>query len=443
MDSQGTFIEELITKSIGDEIFAFAAKIYPICRSITGNGVRETLRQIGAHIDLDVHEIPTGTSVFDWKIPREWNIRDAYIKNDRGEKVIDFSQSNLHVMSYSVPVRKHLSLAELKKHVHTLPEQPDLVPYRTSYYTENWAFCMEDRRLEALQPGTYEVVIDSSLSDGFLTYGEYLHKGDTEDEFLLSAHVCHPSLANDNCSGLALLTLLAKRMGGLRTHYSYRFLFAPGTIGAVTWLARNEARTDRIKHGLVISMVGDGGGPTYKKSRRGNTEIDRAATHVIRHCGLNPTILDFSPYGYDERQYCSPGFNLPVGLFQRSLFGTNPQYHTSADDLGYIRPQHLAESYHLITTILNVVENNVVYFNAEPRCEPQLGRRGLYNATGGSKDVADRNIAMLWVLNLSDGAHSLLDIAERAELPFEVIYDAAKLLQQHSLLTNRGRLSDS
>jgi aminopeptidase-like protein len=320
--------EQLLTRDAGEDIFAFAARIFPICRSITGDGVRQTLREIGAHLPLEVREVPSGTDVFDWTIPREWNIRDAYIKNGAGEKIVDLAESNLHVMSYSVPVRKRLSLAELKEHVHTLPEQPDLIPYRTSYYADDWAFCMAHRQFEGLREDAYEVVIDSSLERGSLTYAEYLHKSETDEEFLLSAHVCHPSLANDNCSGVALLTHLARRMAGLRTRYSYRFLFAPGTIGAIAWLAANEAGSGRIKHGLVVSMVGDGGGPTYKKSRRGDALIDRAMEHVLRHSGLKPTVEDFSPYGYDERQYCSPGFNLPVGLFQRSKYGTIPQYHT-------------------------------------------------------------------------------------------------------------------
>ena len=436
MNLQGQFTEQLHVEGIGEEIFALAAKIYPICRSITGNGVRETLHEICAHIKIEVHEVPTGTTVFDWTIPREWNIRDAYIKDARGEKIVDFSRSNLHVMSYSVPVRRRVSLAELKEHLHTLPDQPDLIPYRTSYYAENWGFCMAHRQFETLRDATYEVLIDSSLEDGFLTYGEYLHKGETEDEFLLSAHVCHPSLANDNCSGVALLTHLAKRMAGLRTRYSYRFLFAPGTIGAITWLARNEDKSQRIKHGLVISMVGDGGGPTYKKSRRGNAKIDRAIVQVLRHSGLTPTILDFFPYGYDERQYCSPGFNLPVGLFQRSRFGEISQYHTSADNLDFIRPEHLAQSYRLIAETLHVIENDAVYCNTMPKCEPQLGRRGLYGAIGGAKDIAAANMAMLWILNLSDGTHSLLDIANRAELPFTIVCRTAQLLQQHGLLTS-------
>ncbi|MBN9600185.1 MAG: DUF4910 domain-containing protein [Afipia sp.] len=434
MNVQRSLRENSVGESTGREIFDFAARIYPICRSITGEGVRETLREIGAHIPLEIHDVPTGTAVFDWVIPQEWNIREAYIRNEQGEKIVDFARSNLHVMSYSVPVRQRVSLAQLKRHVHTLPDQPDLIPYRTSYYAENWAFCMPHRLLESLRDETYEVVIDSRLADGHLTYGEYLHRGETDEEFLLSAHVCHPSLANDNCSGVALLTQLAKRMAGVKTRYSYRFLFAPGTIGAIAWLARNEARSRLIKHGLVVSMVGDGGGPTYKKSRRGDAAIDRTMAHVLRHCGLSPAILDFSPYGYDERQYCSPGFNLPVGLLQRSRFGEIPEYHTSADNLEFIAPEHLAVSYRLISEAINVVENDALYRNTVRKCEPQLGRRGLYGMIGGDKDAAAANMAMLWILNLSDGTHSLLDIAERANLPFAVIQRTAQLLEHKGLL---------
>ena len=434
MDLRRDDWEQLLTPNVGEEIFALAARIFPICRSITGDGVRQTLREIGSHLALKVREVPTGTRVFDWTIPREWNIRDAYIKNAAGDKIVDFAQSNLHVMSYSVSVRKQVLLAELKEHVHTLPDQPDLIPYRTSYYADDWAFCMAHRQLQGLREQAYEVVIDSSLESGSLTYGEYLHKGETDEEFLLSAHVCHPSLANDNCSGVALLTNLAQRMVGLRTRCSYRFLFAPGTIGAIAWLATNRDKSRRIKHGLVVSMVGDGGGPTYKKSRQGDAAIDRAMEHVLRHSGIAPVIEDFSPYGYDERQYCSPGFNLPVGLFQRSKYGTIPQYHTSADDLSFIKPGHLLESYNVIVKTIGVIENDAIYRNMVPNCEPQLGKRGLYTRVGG-KDIATENMAMLWVLNFSDGAHSLLDIAERSKLPFEIVLRAARLLEAHGLLT--------
>jgi aminopeptidase-like protein len=436
LELQGDDWGNLLNRDVGEEIFAFATRIFPICRSITGHGVRETLREIGSHLALEVREVPTGTEVFDWTIPNEWNIRDAYVTNGAGDKVIDFARSNLHVMSYSIPVRKRVSLAELKEHVHTLPQQPDLIPYRTSYYAEDWAFCLAHRQLESLREDTYEVVIDSAFKIGSLTYGEYVHKGETDEEFLLSAHVCHPSLANDNCSGVALLTQLARRMVGLRTRYTYRFLFAPGTIGAIAWLAANEEKCWLVRHGLVVSMVGDGGGPIYKKTRRGDVAIDRAMAHVLRHCGLTPTIEDFSPYGYDERQYCSPGFNLPVGLFQRSKYATIPEYHTSADNLDFITPEHLLESYNVIVKAICVIENDVIYRNMLPKCEPQLGKRGLFRRVGG-KEIATENMAMLWVLNLSDGAYSLLDIAERSKLPFEIVLEAARLLEVYGLL-DRG-----
>jgi aminopeptidase-like protein len=331
-------------------------------------------------------------------------------------------------------MRARLPLGELKKHLYSLPQQPDVIPYRTSYYAESWGFCIPHRQLETLRDETYEVVIDSNLKHGSLTYGEHLHRGESKDEVLFSAHICHPSLANDNCSALALLTHLAKRLSDTPTRYSYRFLFAPGSIGALTWLARNEGNVGRIKHGLVLSCVGDGGGPTYKRSRRGNAEIDRAMTHVLRHAAQAPTILDFSPYGYDERQYCSPGFDLPVGLFQRSRFGAFPEYHTSADNLHFIAPTHLESSYRTIAALIAVLEGNQTYRNTSPKGEPQLGRRGLYAAIGGDRHSAAGIMPMLWVLNLSDGRHSLLDIAERGELPFSAVRDAAAVLLQHGLL---------
>jgi aminopeptidase-like protein len=426
--------ERLDEAGLGEAIFALAAEIYPICRSITGDGVRATLAHLGRHIDLEVHEVPTGTQVFDWAIPREWTIRDAYIKNAAGERVVDFGSCNLHVLNYSRPIRATLTLDELKKHVFTLPEQPDLIPYRTSYYAEAWGFCMAHNRLAALPDGRYEVVIDASLEEGSLSYGEYLHRGETDDEFLFSAHVCHPSLANDNCSGLALLTLLAKRLAPLKTRYSYRFLFAPGTIGAIAWLARNEHRVSRIRHGLVVAGVGDGGGPTYKKSRRGDALIDRAMAHVLRHAAASPRILDFFPYGYDERQFCSPGFDLGVGLFQRSQYGTFPEYHTSADNLDFIRPEHLGASYRMIAAMIDIVENDWRPRSTSPKGEPQLGRRGLYAALGGDKDGPAKSMAFLWILNLADGRHTLLDIAERAQLPFAVVAEAARLLRDSDLL---------
>jgi aminopeptidase-like protein len=429
----------LRSDAVGEEMHAFATELYPLCRSITGNGVRETLSRIAERIPLEIHEVPSGTKAFDWTVPREWNIRDAYVKNAKGERILDFHASNLHVVSYSAPVHATVSLAELREHVISLPDQPSVVPYRTSYYHEEWGLCMRHDRLSALEEGDYEVLIDSELRDGSLTYGECVLAGDSSDEVLLSAHVCHPSLANDNLSGIALLTALGRRLQQVDHRYSYRLLFAPGTIGSIAWLARNEARVERIRHGLVLSCVGDAGGPTYKRSQRGDAPIDRAVQHVLAQSPGEPVIEDFSPYGYDERQFCSPGFDLPVGLFQRSKHGTFPEYHTSADDLDFVAPENLASSFRILVEVLQVLEEDRRFVNLNPRCEPQLGRRGLYDAIGGDKDHAAKQMALLWVLNQSDGSRSLLDIAERAQLPFARIAQAARLLLDAELL----RLADA
>jgi aminopeptidase-like protein len=425
---------------LGEEMYSLAADIFPICRSITGDGVRQTLDLLGRYVPLERHELPTGTKVLDWEVPKEWSIRDAYIKNAKGERVVDFRSSNLHVMSYSAPIRRTMTIPELKPHVFTLPDQPHLIPYRTSYYAERWGFCLSQRQLEAIEAagGEYEVCIDSDLRDGAITWGEYLHQGETSDEVLLSTHICHPSLANDNCSGLALLVMLARELRSIRTRLSYRFLFIPGTIGSIAWLATNAAHLVRIKHGLVVSCVGDAGGPTYKKSRRGNALIDRAMVHVLRRATSTPNVLEFFPYGYDERQFCSPGFDLPVGLFQRSQFSTFPEYHTSADNLQFIKPQHLAASLDWVAHALSILEEDRRLLNLCPKGEPQLGRRGLYGAVGGGKNEWQLNLAMLWVLNQSDGRNTLLDIAERSGIDFETIARVAAVLEQHGLLAPSG-----
>jgi len=322
---------------VGQEIYALIVELFPICRSITGDGVRKTLNIVSKHLPLEIHEVPTGTQVFDWTVPKEWNIRDAYVKNSRGEKIIDFQKSNLHVLNYSVPIRKTLRLDELNEHLFTLPDHPDWIPYKTSYYKENWGFCLAHNQLQGLDDENYEVVIDSTLGDGHLTYGEYLIPGKSKDEILISTHVCHPSLANDNLSGVCTAAFLAKHLSDLELKYTYRFLFIPGTIGAITWLAVNKERTNKIRHGLVLTGVGDSGKLTYKKSRQGNALIDRAAQHVLKHSGDEYSIREFSPYGYDERQYCSPGFNLPVGRLSRTPYGEYPEYHTSADNPGFVK----------------------------------------------------------------------------------------------------------
>ena len=354
-------------------------------------------------------------------------------KLQTGKRVVDFQQCNLHVMNYSVPVHATLPLSEIKPHLFTLPDHPDWIPYRTSYYEENWGFCLSHNQMLELEDGDYEVCIDSSLEDGQSNLRRMLSAGRSTDEVLISCHACHPSLANDNLSGLAVATFLAEHLSGRDLRYSYRFLFIPGTIGAITWLAQNRDAASRIRHGLVLTCIGDAGGFHYKKSRRGNAEIDRAVACVLRDCGEASEILDFSPYGYDERQYCSPGFNLPVGCLMRSVWGTFPEYHTSADNLDFIRPASLAQSLRACVAIVDVLEQNRSYVNQNPYCEPQLGRRNLYTANDGESGRAEIN-ARLWVLNLSDGEHSLLDIAERSNLPFSVINGAAQSLLQAGLL---------
>jgi aminopeptidase-like protein len=289
------------------------ADLYPLCRSITGDGLRDTLRGVGRILPLTLREVPSGTRVFDWTVPPEWNIRDARVKSSRGARVIDFRRSNLHVVGYSVPVRARLSLAELKPHLHTLPDHPDWIPYRTSYYEEGWGFCLSHRELGALPEDEYEVCIDSSLEPGHLTYGECVLPGTTAEEVLISCHVCHPSLCNDNLSGVVVAAFLGRALAARPHRYTYRFLFIPGTIGSITWLAHNEARVERIRHGLVLSCLGDVGRPTYKKSRRGDAEVDRVVHHVLAARGGAHAIVDFTPCGYDERLFCSPGFDLPVG----------------------------------------------------------------------------------------------------------------------------------
>ena len=431
-------LDPLLKSGIGQEMHRFIAELFPICRSITGDGVRETLRIVGSQIPLEIHEVPTGTQVFDWTIPKEWNIKDAYIKNSRGDRVVDFRQSNLHVLSYSVPVRARMSLEELKMHIHTLPDRPDWIPYRTSYYQEQWGFCLSQNQLSGMADEEYEVCIDSTLKPGHLTYGEFVIKGVTTDEILLSCHVCHPSLCNDNLSGVALLAFLAKHLRPLSLRNTYRFLFVPGTIGSIAWLCLNEGKTERIRHGLVAACLADAGISTYKKSRRGNAEIDQAVAHVLKTSGKEYQIIDFFPYGYDERQYCSPGFNLPVGCLMRTPHGKYPEYHTSADNLEFVGPEELEDSFMNYLLVIHVLEYNRTYVNRLPKCEPQLGKRGLYATVGGSADAATRQQAMLWVLNGSDGDHTLLDIAERSGMRFEILQEAAELLSGHGLLEMRA-----
>jgi aminopeptidase-like protein len=425
----------------GTQMYQLISELYPICRSITGNGVRETLKKIQSIIPLEVKEVPTGTQVFDWKIPKEWRIEDAWVKNSMGDKIIDFKKSNLHVLNYSSPVRKKATLNELKEHLFSIPDHPDWVPYRTSYYQKNWGFCISHNQFAELRDESYEVLIDSTLEDGFLTYGESYLKGANSDEVLISTHVCHPSLCNDNLSGIALSAILGEHLSKVSLKYSYRFLFIPGTIGSITWLSLNKESASNIKHGLVVACVGDSGNFTYKKTRRGNAEIDKAVMHALKNSAKDFNVIDFSPYGYDERQYCSPGFNLPVGCLMRTPYGEYPEYHSSADNLQFVKPESIATSLYLYLKVMNILEENKKYMNQNPMCEPQLGKRDLYQHIGGHADSNKFQLALLWTLNLSDGQNSLLDISERSGIDFNLIAEAAdilvekELLKEHKILT--------
>ena len=417
------------TEDAGSELYDLIAGLYPICRSLTGEGVRDTLAIIGRDVPLDITEVPSGTQVFDWTVPREWNIRDGWIASPDGTRVVDFRRSNLHVLGYSVPVRERLPLVELREHLFTHPENPDWIPFRTSYYDENWGFCLSSRELERLADADYEVVIDSSLTNGSLTYAESSTTGEIRDEVLFSTYVCHPSLCNDNLSGVALVAVLAKYLRRMSLHYSYRFLFGPGTIGPLCWLWNNEDRLDRVAHGLVLSCAGDSGSLTYKRSRREDAQIDQAAANIVRTAG--GSVRPFEPWGGDERQFCSPGFNLPVGALTRTPADHFPGYHSSADNLDLVRSEFLGDSFHAVLNIVDVLETNNRFVNRNPKGEPQLGKRGLYRKVAGGSSI---ETALLWVLNLSDGEHTLLDISDRSRLPYATIREAAEKLVEHDLL---------
>lgn len=424
--------------TLGRDMFALAEKMFPVCRSITGDGLRNSLKMLAELVPLRIHEVPTGTKVFDWEIPREWNIKDAYVKNADGERVIDFQKNNLHVVGYSTPYSGTLSLNDLRAHLHSVEEHPDWIPFRTSFYEDSWGFCLSHNDLQKLPDGDYQVHIDSSLEQGSLSYGEVILQGNTDDRVLLFAHICHPSLANDNLSGISVLTMLADLMKSASLKYTYHFVFAPTTIGSITWLSQNEVLLPTIKHGLVASVLGDPGQMHYKKTPADNAIIDRLVGHVLSHGNDPYKILDFSPWGYDERQFCSPGINLPMGRLTRSPNGAYPEYHTSADDLKLIRPEFLAKSLETYLQIITCLENNVYYKNLQPKGEPQLGKRGLYRKMGGFQDIADSQLAMLWMLNKSDGRHSILDIAEQSGMRFSVLHEIAEILCEHALLEPIG-----
>jgi aminopeptidase-like protein len=422
--------------ALGERLHQSMARLYPICRSITGPGLRESLRIVGERVPgLQVRGVPSGSRVFDWTVPPEWRIREAWIKGPDGKRVLDFAQCNLHVLNYSIPVRATLSLDELRPRIATLPEHPRWIPYRTSYYKRDWGFCMRHEDFVRLAPGSYEVCIDAELDEhGKLEWGEAFYQGASDDEVLLSTHICHPSLCNDNLSGVVIASELAAALAVSDRRLSYRVLFIPGGIGSVAWLSQNAERARLIKAGLVLNCLGDDAPFTYKLSRHGETVIDRAARCALRDREQPYRVIGFTPYGYDERNYCSARFDLPVGSLTRSTHSTFPGYHSSGDDLNLVRPHVLADSCAMYLDVLALLERNRTFRNLAPEAEPQLGKRGLYGLQGGLQRRARPEVAMLWVMNQSDGKRSLLDIAWASGLPFQEVADAADLLVPHGLL---------
>ena len=411
----------------------FVADAYPLHRSITGDGVRRTLELVGASLALDVVEVPTGTEVLDWTVPQEWRCREAYVVDPDGRRRFDVADHNLHLVGYSAPFRGVVDREELRSHLHTLPDRPELIPHRTSYFTPTWGFCTTQREADALVPGDYEVVVDTELFDGSLTYAEAVFPGEEDQEVLLVTHTCHPSLANDNLSGIAALIEVGRVLAQRRSRFTHRLLFVPATIGSIAWLARNQPVVDRVHCGLVITGFGDRGGFTYKRSRRGDTVVDRAAEVVVgRRDGAR--LLDWYPFGYDERQFCSPGYDLAVGRLTRSLHGTFPEYHTSGDDPSFVDPAQVIAGAEVVLDLLAAIEANGSHRNLAPYGEPRLGPRGLFGATGGGLDRAAHEQAVMWVLSLSDGDHDLVSIAAASGLDVAVVADAASQLTAAGLL---------
>ena len=422
----------------GERMLAFMRETFDLPRSLTGDGVRDTLAAIGARVPVRVTEVPSGTVVGDWSVPPEWRVREAHVTGPDGRRVVDVRDSPLHLVGYSIPIRARLRRDELLAHVHSLPARPDAVPYRTSYWVPEWGFCMRHGDVAALPDGEYEVVIDAELDpSGSMTMGEIVIEGTGPEEVLVSTPVCHPGLANDNLSGVALLAelgrVLASRPAPRRTH---RILLSPGTVGPIAWLAANAGRLDRIHAGLAVMCAGDPGAITYKASRRGDAAVDRAAALALAHRAEPHELRAFIPWGGDERQFCSPGYDLPVGAISRTPPGEYPENHTSDDDLSLVTAEALEGTLGAVLDILGILEGDERPVSTNPFGEPQLGRRGLTNRRGGEKG-GDYEMALLWVLNQADGTRSLIDCAERSRLAFPVIREAADALREAGLLAPR------
>lgn len=413
-------------------------RLWFLNRSLTGNANRETLKILSEIVDLNISEIPSGTECFDWTVPPEWNAREAWIKDSKGNTILDFKNNNLHLLGYSEEFSGKLSLAELKEHLYSLPDQPDVIPYLTSYYKKRWGFCLSHKQLSELKDDTYEVFIDSELNEnGSMTISDAVLKGNTDEEILLSTYICHPSMANNELSGPLVTAFIYRELKKLKNRrYTYRFIFVPETIGVITYLSiHGKQIKEKLAAGYVITCIGDKGNFTYKKSRRGNSLADRAAELVLSQNENNYVIEDFFPTGSDERQYCSPGFNLPVGSLMRTRYGKYKEYHTSADNRDFISFEAMEHSVKTYLRIISVLEKNAVYENLLPDCEPQLGKRDLYPTLGSQKKTADFVNAVMWVLNLSDGTNDLIEISERSGMNFEIISGACDALLEKGLLS--------
>tara|TARA_Y100001937_G_C7135846_1_gene339937 strand:- start:678 stop:1988 length:1311 start_codon:yes stop_codon:yes gene_type:complete len=431
-------------------IYNFVKDLYPICRSITGDGTYDTLKKIKKFIPLELKKIKSGEKVFDWTVPKEWNVKDAFIADEDGNKIIDFKKNNLHLVSYSEPIDRNVSYEELIKHLHYLKDNPDWIPYRTSYYNKDWGFCLSYNQFKKLKKTSYHVKIDTSLSDGYLRYGELYVKGKSEKEILFSTYTCHPSMCNDNLSGVSVLTKLAKSIGKMDLNYSYRFLFIPETIGSISWLAKNENKLEKIIGGMVVTCCGDRGKLNYKKSRIGNGLVDYFMSFTDINC------KEFAPMGSDERQFCSQGINLPIGCLTRTAYGEYDEYHTSADDLNFVQENYLNHTYIFLKNFISDMDSKSEHFfnlsekkfkvqKKYTKAEVNLGEKGLYTNIGGVAGLKGKNNhvkAIKWLMNYSDGDYNLGNISMMSKTNLEYLNDVALNLTERGLLKKLGESND-